>query len=166
MNNVWITFTAAMAAEVLAGRKDQTRRLAVRWKVGDMLRVKEPIRRGLHDLAFYSADGTPTGITWRWKPSGLPGRFMPGDLCRIEREVVEVRREPLQNITDEDIAREGVSRTSLAALLGREPKGTLTPRQMWALGWNAINGKTFGASWAENPSVFVTTFRRVEVAGA
>lgn len=168
MSNRWITFTAAMAAEILAGRKDMTRRLSVRWKAGDVLGVGEPICRSGSGTTLYSADHAPIlgpdgvgWLAWRWKNSGLPGRYMPRDLCRIRLEVLEVREERLQDITDEDIAREGVSLRSLASLLGRAPKGPPSPRSWWAQGWDAINGKTPGANWAENPLVKVTTFRRL-----
>jgi hypothetical protein len=29
------------------------------------------------------------------------------------------------------------------------------------LGWDAINGKKPGAAWKDNPTVTVTTFRRI-----
>ena len=174
----WISFTAPMVSAILSGEKTETRRSRKpRWAAGDVLKVLEPIRASAdgHDTC-YAADDMRARVDgrfvpWRWKASGLPGRYMPRELSRIDLEVLEVREERLQEITDDAVAAEGVtlaaarellfskmSTRKAADLIARAP----TPRDLFALGWDAINGGKPGASWADNPIVHVTKFRKVK----
>lgn len=82
----------------------------------------------------------------RWRPS----IYMPRWASRITLEIVSVRVERLQDISNEDAVSEGVG-TPLdmryAALDGFKPL------------WESINGT---GAWAENPWVWVVEFKRVE----
>ena len=74
----------------------------------------------------------------RWKS----GRFMPKDAARLWLEIINVRVERLQDISEADAKAEGTQgKHSFAAL------------------WDAINGKR--ASWASNPWVWVVEFKRI-----
>lgn len=89
-----------------------------------------------------------------WRPS----IFMPRDLSRITLEIVSVRAERLQDITEEDIRAEGVTRETASEMAGRALAQGFEPRHLWALGWDAINGKR--APWASNPWVWRVEFKR------
>jgi len=67
---------------------------------------------GIDGIA-YAADGEPAwDITrpcrWLWKNNSLPSMFMPKGLARIWLDVVSVRVERVQDITEEDIKAEGI----------------------------------------------------------
>lgn len=82
----------------------------------------------------------------RWRPSSQ----MPRWASRITLEVVGVRVERLQDITNDDARLEGVS---------APPKQQATHVDQFAELWNSTNGKR--ASWASNPWVWVVEFKKV-----
>lgn len=96
---------------------------------------------------------------WKWKPS----IFMPRWASRITLEIVSVRVERLQEISDSDAMAEGVTiglDAEIAARIAGEPE-TAARMEFWHL-WESINGKTDGKRWADNPRVWVIEFRRIE----
>lgn len=96
------------------------------------------------------------GVRWR------PSIFMPRWASRLTLEVLSVRVERLQDISEGDAKAEGVT----APWLGFgswDYIGPSTHREAFALLWDRINAKR--APWASNPWVWVLEFRRVE-AGA
>ena len=78
-----------------------------------------------------------------------PSIFMPRWASRITLEVTGARIERLQEISNEDIRKEGV------AVLG-----CVTHRLNFEQLWDSLNGKTF--PWASNPFVWVIEFRRID----
>lgn len=106
------------------------------------------------------------------KPAGMgklrPGMFMPRWASRILLEVVSVRVERLQDISEADARAEGVCELpgqaaepgcwwtadvgAGAAMHGRTPSGA------YRLLWESINGPD---SWDANPWVWVVEFKRV-----
>jgi hypothetical protein len=109
--------------------------------------------------AFYmDADYQPT----RWRPS----IHMPRAFSRINLEIASVRAERLQDIADDDIRAEGVTPDVVAEMLdGKRGEPHLLdmvapkPRDVWRLGWDAINGQR--APWSTNPWVWRVEFRRL-----
>jgi uncharacterized protein YhfF len=102
-------------------------------------------------MVFYRAtdpgwDDNDTGF--RWKPS----IHMPRWASRITLEVVSVRVERLNDISEEDAIAEGVTPTM--PNLDR-----LDHVDGFAHLWESINGK---GSWQENPYVWVIEFKVVE----
>lgn len=91
---------------------------------------------------------------WAWRPS----IHMPRWASRLTLEVVSVRVERLQEITEEDARAEGI--TNLRTQTGPT---TLAGRP-WAtesrLLWDSINGER--ASWESNPWVWRVEFTRME----
>lgn len=83
------------------------------------------------------------GVEFPWVPS----IHMPRWASRLTLEIVGVRVERLQAISEADVRAEGV--TWHAAL---------TAREAWRALWEQINGK---GSWDLNPWVFVIEFKRV-----
>ncbi len=114
-----------------------------------------------------------------WRPS----IYMPRWASRITLEVVTLRVERLQDITNDDAKAEGTPRVEgdpdeypcLSCELGVGPKlskgsvgcvdcsnsGVSGPRAHFAALWDSINGKREGASWDDNPWVAAISFRRM-----
>lgn len=91
-----------------------------------------------------------------WRPS----IFMPRWASRITLEVVSVRVERLQEITEEDAKAEGVELAvnGIEDIGGGETRPTKSFRQGFVYAWNEINAKR--GPWASNPWVWVISFRR------
>jgi hypothetical protein len=105
---------------------------------------------------------------WERGKSPLPWRpaiFIPRWASRITLEMVNVRVERLQEITEEDALSEGVNK-HLAAELGisvspsEEEFNFTQARSTFCHLWNSINAKS-GFGWYVNPWVWVIEFKRV-----
>jgi len=83
-----------------------------------------------------------------WKPS----IFMPKEACRIFLEVVDVRVERLQDISESDAIAEGINPTS-GVVSANHAKNCFQSL------WQMINGTQ---SWHDNPWVWVYEFKQVE----
>lgn len=158
---------------------------------GDRLWVREALRweRGgsevIHGVEhrdpatlLYAADNLPvTGGSREqyeaWakacKRDLIPSIHMPRWACRLVLEVVDVRVERVQSISEEDAIAEGVLPrdqwpSNLAAVMSSEPLREhygKAARGLFPELWESINGK---GSWAANPWVWAITFKQVEVA--
>lgn len=92
---------------------------------------------------------------FRWRPS----LHMPRWASRITLDVVSVRVERLQDITEVAIEAEGVT-----CHLARElaPGACVaSPFDAWRILWDSLNGSRPGCSWSDNPWLWVVEFRRV-----
>ncbi len=89
-----------------------------------------------------------TGERW------IPSIHMPRWASRITLEIVSVRVEQLNEISEADAIAEGISIDHLKCETGREG---LAP--VFETLWESINGL---GSWDANPWVWVVEFRRVE----
>ena len=102
----------------------------------------------------YRAD-TNRDLGWaKWSPS----IHMPRNLSRITLEVVSVRVERLQDISEEDAISEGMEikqEARIAAYVAQDSPGRM---EFWDF-WKSIHGPD---SWAENPWVWAVEFRRLE----
>ena len=85
---------------------------------------------------------------FRWRPS----LHMPRWASRITLDVVSVRVERLQAISEADAEAEGVSADLESRTLARDAFREL---------WDSINGKRPGCSWDDDPWVWVVEFRRI-----
>lgn len=121
----------------------------------------------------YEADGAPTewtageGVRFgRYRHA----RFMPRWASRLTLDVTGVRVERLHDISDEDIAAEGVTAEVVETMVRTTPGalrkcGTLQhsrlaePMYRWRIGWTLINGRE---SWERNDWLWVVEFRRAE----
>jgi hypothetical protein len=91
-----------------------------------------------------------------WRPS----IHMPRWACRLVLEITDVRVERLNAITPEDAVAEGIEGDAE----GRwkhylKPKFGPSPVHSFQTLWESINGV---GSWAQNPWVWVVSFRRIE----
>lgn len=90
-----------------------------------------------------------------------PSIFMPRAMARILLEVVSVRVERLQDISEADAFDEGIIQqktTGWFSVPGINGAGT-TARAAYALFWNSINGAN---SWNKNPWVWVVEFKQIQ----
>jgi hypothetical protein len=85
-----------------------------------------------------------------WKPS----IHMPRSVCRLVLEIVSVRVERLQDITEKGAKAEGVEIAPSVY-----PESGQSYRAAFAFLWNEINLKR--GSWSDNPHVWVISFRRI-----
>lgn len=156
-----IIFSAPMVRAILAGRKTMTRRLATsplrKCEPGDMLWVRESFKladsgmdpRGEH--LIYNADGAhgyavSSSRFVKVKMKSISSIHMPRWASRITLEVTGARVERLQDISEEDVAAEGV-----------DPY-CMTARGAFFALWNSLHGP---ASWEANPSVVCVSFKRI-----
>ena len=103
------------------------------------------------DYIGYKADNNPANENALWSPS----IFMPRWASRITLEIVSVRVERLQNISEADAFAEGIS--------GGDWLGD--PVGEFAKLWNSINLKR-GYGWETNCWVWVLEFKRIDNAKA
>lgn len=178
-----ILFSGPMVRAILSGVKTQTRRVA---KVipldgacpygepGDRLWVKEThfeSRKWRHAPLFaaapdfiYRADYDREELSsvigcHHWRPS----IFMKREASRISLEIVRVRAERLQDISEADAMAEGIEPVQMPSEVMYDDhlkRGAMVARAVssYASLWESINGR---GSWSLNPFVWVVEFRRV-----
>lgn len=171
-----ILFSGGMVRAILAGRKTQTRRIVKcaiaiggtdtncpYGNTGDRLWVKETFCYTDESInvepgyVFRATDPDWSEMEgFKWKPS----IFMPRKASRITLEIVSVRVERLQAISEADAMAEGVEQMShgfrdysarLDCQLGDAKMSYFTL-------WESING---AGSWDQNPLVWVLEFKRI-----
>lgn len=112
----------------------------------------------------YEADGGRRN----WNATDAsPGRLrpsihMPRWASRMTLEVLNVRVERLQDISEEDAVAEGIEKTEAGfwSLYGQaETDGTYSPIASYRALWSSINGPE---SWDANPLVWAVNFKRIE----
>jgi len=169
-------------------------RLYPRWEPGDRLWVRETWAVGACadglspaelDPGFwrefggcwYRADGrapdNPISPRGKWRPS----IFCPRWASRLTLEIVSVRVEKLQAISEEDAVAEGVREGDLFGLAYSPSFQSLTDernefaddliyghRGAFACLWDTLNAKR-GFGWEINPFVWCISFRRITNAG-
>lgn len=124
---------------------------------GDRLWVKETFSAagvfGEDGRKFYRADYVdgkhPSGLHWK------PSIFCTRKASRITLEIVNVRVERLQDISEQDAAAEGCK---CPGCMGDNLSGCPDCKDDYRLLWNRINGPS---SWDKNPWVWVIEFKRV-----
>ena len=124
----------------------------------DGCKAVPPSKWGDCSRIWYWADGNPTEGDWT-RPR--PSIHMPRWASRITLEIVSVRVERLQDISEEDAKAEGVIEGTgdFAGCFSCGPalSGT-TAQECYGRLWDIINGE---GSWEKNPWVWVIEFRRI-----
>lgn len=121
--------------------------------IGDHLWVREKFSISGNGY-FYATD-----VDGMVKVAWSSPIHMPRQASRITLEIVNVRVEQLQQITDDDAIAEGVD---LSINIGTQKKmGKAWAKVRFEQGWNRLNAKR-GFSWASNPWVWVIEFKRVD----
>jgi hypothetical protein len=111
---------------------------------------------------YYKADH-PQEKNLRWKPS----IHMPKAIARIWLQVVEIRVERLQNISDEDAIAEGVeiSESGYYKIYDKKPQNqawTDSPKVSFMSLFQSINGEEI---WKQNPWVWVVKYKVLSTSG-
>lgn len=116
---------------------------------GDRLWVRETWQHdALHDdKIYYRADRFAETVFDKWRSSMM----MPRSASRIMLEVINVRIERLQDISDNDARDEGVS--------PKHYNSRADHRDAYIDLWESINAKR--APWASNPWVWVINFKKL-----
>lgn len=117
-----------------------------------------PERRVTTGEVWFQADKRFTSNNWR------SPMLMPRWASRAALEVLSVRLERLQAITEADAKAEGVEpqpgwRPDIDSVYGQSN----SYRNTFAHGWDGINGHRKGASWKDDPWVWAITFRLASV---
>lgn len=180
-----ILFKDNMVKAILLGRKSQTRRIIkdqenphlvkCPYEIGDHLWVKETHK-------YINGDGNPNDFgvkyaadyktIWWEDPEGLmsypvnektrPSIFMAKRFSRITLEITNIRIQRLNDISEEDAIREGISYIDDIGywdyMCGTTRKD---PIKSFESLWNLINlDRGFG--WKENPWVWVYEFKGIK----
>ena len=148
----------------------------------DRLWVREKLRRqGGNDApngCTYSADLSPVTATsktmwcgrsvWEWpKLHVLPSIFMPRWASRITLEIVNIRAERVQDISEEDCFAEGIEPIEcldcddLISIHQNGDTHNEDPVPKYKYLWNTINAKR-GYGWDANPWVWVIEFKGID----
>lgn len=188
-----IIFSGPMVRAILEGRKTQTRRVVKPQPIdgnpcqrscpygqpGDRLWVRETwVNLPVNNLGgcsnFFRADGDPDGYEnpgWKW--AWRSPLFMPRSESRLTLEVLGIRVDRVQNISDTDACAEGVRCGDEQWYYG--PDGRYkqdiygwyhghvrhnAPSHAFRSIWNSIYDKR-GLGWDMNPWVWVIKFRVV-----
>jgi hypothetical protein len=172
-----IIFSGPMIRAILEGKKTQTRRIMKPQPIGDETRPVSEIKIAarckyepggrlwvrekfatMDGCRFYAADKKPKQPVLFWR-SGI---HMPRHLCRIWLEIVAVRFERVQEITNADCVAEGIEPLGpeLATRIqaGKFENRYSTVRQLYSEIWENMHG---AGSWVANPWAWVVEFRRI-----
>lgn len=175
-----ILFTAEMVCAILDGRKTQTRRIHNKHvEVGNRLWVRETWgalyqEGGLILMSadvskenrtqerceglFYKATDNDPDYAGCW----LPSIFMPRWASRITLEIINVRREQLQDITPVDCKHEGILIPEpINPTIDDAIKYLSAYKSAFQTLWDSINAKR-GYPWHSNPTVWVYNFKRLD----
>ena len=142
-----------------------------RYKVGDILYLKEPYKKWTRGLS----DGRHTSILYKYgeetpcRKVGLEGSsyytdwknklFMPASAARHFIKITAVRIERLQEISNEDCIKEGIEENGLCYFNGVHTHSFLSPREAYKALINSIDGKD---TWDDNPWVWVYDYELID----
>lgn len=137
-----------------------------KYQQGDILWVRETFADMGKNGFLHKANSLAQDLEVKWKPS----IFMPKEACRLWLEVIDVRAERLQDISEADAKAEGIKllgKNGFDNLIyknypssGAFENGLEKPKDSFFTLWESINGKP---SLDANPWVWVYTFKRCEM---
>ena len=116
-------------------------------------------------MEYLAGGSTAMGQPLHGMGKSRPSISMPRWASRIDLEITGVRIERLNQISNEDILREGIRSESCNICVHTGGSGCdhcLSLVKPFRELWDSINGKTPGKSWDDNPFVWVVEFKRGE----
>lgn len=127
---------------------------------GDVLYVRETWREhspGFDNLFIYKADYADGSVNVKWHPS----IHMPKEAARIWFKVTDVKVERLQDITEEQAIKEGITCFKYDVNTGKEESAAL---DWFPIFWDSTVKKSDSDcyGWDANPWVWVIGFERCE----
>ena len=164
-DRLWVRETHAYVDHLFDGEREDPTQVAYRADKLILQHTREPLAGGSGNIRDLFPTGSvqdvmdPCGLNWdmvKWRPS----IYMPRWACRLVLEIVDVRMEWLQNISEGDAQREGWDLSNMDLYQTYDPVTMTLAREWFAELWDTINAKR--APWASNPLVWVIEFRRVE----
>ena len=150
-----ILFKPEMAYAIRMGRKIQTRRLKDRYRVGDILYVKEPWAFFDENMTSAITKSAFMMLEKQYAPVWKNSLFMPKKYADQFVRVTKIRIEHIQDITCDDIHNEGVDCPSHPGFLCENCSDL---RAEWIRLWNSIN-KEKHTTYQDNPVVYAYTFK-------
>jgi hypothetical protein len=139
-------------------------------QVGDRLWVRETFldtgtnsytkRKKIQTLFYAASLPIPKENLKQFKGKWKPSIHMPRWACRLELEIIDIRLERLQDISDEDAKAEGVIVPKALKMLGEYYTGS-THKVAFNTLWDSINAAA-GYGWEKNPYVWVIVFKILE----
>ncbi|MDY3936742.1 MAG: hypothetical protein SOZ07_08875 [Prevotella sp.] len=166
-------FTNALGEQYVA-LTDEDEHIVGYWRpafeVGEIVAIAQSYRE-----LYSKADFEMTGKVLMTESAGWSNKmFVKADLMKHHIQIVDVRVERLQKISDEDCLREGIkertnvinekeyyvdANTDFLYLRNGHKDYFSTPRQAFAALVDKINGK---GTWERNPWVVVYTFGKID----
>lgn len=123
--------------------------------------------KGHYMFFYYRADGEVPDDPKYGKAVWRPSIFMPRWASRITLEITDIKVERLQDITEEDAAKEGINQHPYeyadSTYYDERPEiaGLEANIAAFAGLWDSINGQKPGKTWQDNPWVWVIEFKRI-----
>lgn len=130
-----------------------------RYKVGETVYLKEPYMPGCYTTYYKYLNPeidiymNKNGFKWTNK------LFMPESAARYFIEITGVRVEKLQDISEEDCIKEGITKSEYCFHAPGIINSYLTGKDAYSALINNINGKR---TWDSNPYVWVYDFKMLE----
>lgn len=159
-----ILMSVEMVNLILAGLKNQTRRLKTDIKQGDIIRVRENHFRSLTSNDFLYKDQpdakAPDGFKF------VPGMFFKNNMARLYLLTHTVEQTHLQSISELDAIYGGAIQLESGFYKCFQNKARVyeTAVESYASLWDSLN-KTKGTLWADNPTVSVIRFKVITADG-
>ncbi|MDE2020480.1 MAG: hypothetical protein KGJ13_09115 [Patescibacteria group bacterium] len=130
--------------------------MKLKYKPGDICYLMEPLYKSPFYTIFFSDDHAATSGPWQWNGLRLSQLYMPRIFARTFVRIVSAKVERLQDISEWDAGKEGVTLTAdqQAQWVSAESRETFN-RHAFRLLWDSINAKREGGkyAWARNPWV-------------
>lgn len=183
MKETGLILKAPMVLSILEGRKTQMRRVLKNQRAydldkaplgqpGDRIYVRETWAQmelqpdGHCPIAYMATDDGSAIIDGRWKPSS----HMPKWAARIWLEVIGVRVERLQDISEEDALAEGVFKKLGSSPVGDDVETATRDRLIYSAPTQAREAfarfwESAGGDWDANPGVWVVDFKVLSTTG-
>lgn len=155
MSHRTISMNAPMFLALLGGTKTQTRRIMKPQPSDSHWEPVEPVLWGSEDSSYPINSDDALSMC----PYGVPGDILTVRGSNVALEIVSIRVERLNHISEEDARAEGVTAHDMYNADGLAFADGCTHKATFSNLWKSIYG---AGAWAENPYVWVVEFKLVK----